>query len=101
MTGLDKVYGCGALNWDIFFEMPSLDALKNIPSVDFEVKPGGEVVVSREKFMKILSHLENRGKKFFLVEGAQRQTPSLPYPILDLKLALSAFAGMMTLASLF
>jgi hypothetical protein len=70
MTGLDKVYGCGALNWDIFFEVPSLDALKNIPSVDFEVKPGGEVAVSREKFLEILSHLEKQGEKsFFLRRG--------------------------------
>jgi Sugar kinases, ribokinase family len=69
MTGLDKVYGCGALNWDIFFEVPSLDALKNIPSVDFEVKPGGEVAVSREKFLKILSSLEKQGKRVFSCGG--------------------------------
>jgi sugar/nucleoside kinase (ribokinase family) len=69
MTGLDKVYGCGALNWDIFFEVPSLDALKNIPSVNFEAKPGGEVAVSREEFLEILSHLEKQGKRVFSCGG--------------------------------
>lgn len=69
MTGLEKIYGCGALNWDIFFEVPSLEVLQNIPSVDFEVKPGGEVAVSREKFLKILSELEKNGKRVFSCGG--------------------------------
>ncbi len=69
MRGLDKIYGCGALNWDIFFEVPSLEVLQNIPSVDFEVKPGCEVAVSREKFLKVLSELEKHGKRIFSCGG--------------------------------
>ncbi len=56
--------GCGALNWDIFFEVEDLEVLKekNIQAI-----PGGEIALERKEFLGVLNFLEKKGN--FLFEG--------------------------------
>jgi len=69
MSDLEKVYGCGALNWDIFFEVRSLELLREIPGVELEVRAGGEVVLDRQTFLRVLSHLEGLARSPFSCGG--------------------------------
>lgn len=52
--------GCGALNWDIFFEIEDFQILQNLDFFKKEkkLKPGKEIVLERDKFLKVLDFLE-------------------------------------------
>jgi len=56
--------GCGALNWDIFFELEDLQILKE---KNIHASPGGEIALERKDFIEVLNFLEKRGN--FLFEG--------------------------------
>ncbi|HEM56070.1 MAG: hypothetical protein C0169_06050 [Thermodesulfobacterium geofontis] len=58
--------GCGALNWDIFFEVEDLSIFK---FEDLEIFPGREIVLKREKFLKFLKFLEKKEKFLFECGG--------------------------------
>jgi len=58
--------GCGALNWDIFFEVEDLDEI-NFESLSF--CPGREIVIEREKFFRLLNLLEKEGTFLFECGG--------------------------------
>ncbi len=58
--------GCGALNWDIFFEV------EDLLSIEFEnltISPGREIVLERNRFLKFLNFLEKRGNFLFECGG--------------------------------
>ncbi len=58
--------GCGALNWDIFFEVEELSLLnfENIP-----ISSGREIVLKREQFLRFLKFLEKEGTFLFECGG--------------------------------
>lgn len=58
--------GCGALNWDIFFEVEDLSTFK---FENLEISPGREIVLKREKFLKFLKFLEKKEKFLFECGG--------------------------------
>jgi len=93
MTGLDKVYGCGALNWDIFFEVPSLEVLKGIPGINFEVKPGAEVAIDRKSCLRILEELEKRGKRVFSCGGGSSANTMFALSLLGAKASFIGVCG--------
>ncbi len=64
-----RVYGCGALNWDLFYEIPELAQLRELFSGDFEVWPGGEVALCRDKFLRVLERVEGFGKRVYACGG--------------------------------
>ncbi|NPA39838.1 MAG: hypothetical protein GXO57_05295 [Thermodesulfobacteria bacterium] len=62
MESLVKVFGCGALNRDLIFEVEELEALKKI---DDRVFPGAEVKLERNEFLKLLKEVEKIGNCVF------------------------------------
>lgn len=52
--------GCGALNWDLFFEVESLQILQDITIFKDkkEIGPGREIVLERKEFLEVLKFLE-------------------------------------------
>ncbi len=58
--------GCGALNWDIFFEVEDLSQLK---FENLVILPGRETVLKRDQFLKFLKFLEKKGEFLFECGG--------------------------------
>lgn len=58
--------GCGALNWDIFFEVKDFSELK---FRDLVILPGREITLKREEFLKFLALLEKKGRFLFECGG--------------------------------
>ncbi len=58
--------GCGALNWDIFFEVEDLQTIK---FQDIDIIPGRETSLERDQFLKFLDFLEKNGKFLFACGG--------------------------------
>jgi len=63
LNSISKVYGCGALNWDAFFEIESLEELRILSP---DIAPGRELVLKREDFETLERYLSKKG--FFLFE---------------------------------
>lgn len=53
-----RLYGCGALNWDSFYEIESLDLLKHCCP---DVSPGSELVFEESKFSELREVLNKKG----------------------------------------
>lgn len=58
--------GCGALNWDIFFEVENLSEFK---FENLKIFPGREIILKRDQFLKLLKFLEKKGKFLFECGG--------------------------------
>jgi len=58
--------GCGALNWDIFFEVEDLSQLN---FENFQIYPGREIILKRDQFFRFLDFLEKRGNFLFECGG--------------------------------
>ncbi|MCD6489914.1 MAG: hypothetical protein J7K20_04235 [Thermodesulfobacterium sp.] len=58
--------GCGALNWDIFFEVEDLSELK---IEHLKISPGREVVLERKRFLNFFNFLEKKGEILFECGG--------------------------------
>ncbi len=58
--------GCGALNWDIFFDTEDLIKIK---FESFSFYPGREIIIERKKFFKLLNLLEKKGNFLFECGG--------------------------------
>jgi len=58
--------GCGALNWDMFFEVENLHSLK---FENIVISAGREVVLEREQFLRFLKFLEREGNFLFECGG--------------------------------
>ena len=58
--------GCGALNWDIFFEVEDLNTFQ---FENIKISPGREIVLERKQFLKLLNFLEKKGDFLFECGG--------------------------------
>ncbi len=58
--------GCGALNWDLFFE---IEDFKEIEFENLEPSPGREIILKREIFLRFLNYIEKKGKFLFECGG--------------------------------
>jgi len=58
--------GCGALNWDIFFEVEEFLSLK---FENLKILAGREVILEREQFLRFLKFLEKEGNFLFECGG--------------------------------
>lgn len=58
--------GCGALNWDLFFE---IEDFKEVKFENLEPFPGREIILKREVFLRFLNYVEKRGKFLFECGG--------------------------------
>lgn len=63
--------GCGALNWDLFFEVESLWILQDVTIFRERkgISPGRELVLERKEFLEVLKFLEKRARFVFECGG--------------------------------
>ncbi len=70
------LYGCGALNWDIFFEV---DDLEEFSFEGFQFFPGEEYVFERKSFLELYENLKR--EKRFLAEGGGGSSANTIYAL--------------------
>lgn len=56
------VIGCGALNWDIFFEV---ETIENLRFGEIKLEAGREYLLERRKFLEVYAELKKKAKLVF------------------------------------
>ncbi|MCS7279881.1 MAG: carbohydrate kinase family protein [Thermodesulfobacteriaceae bacterium] len=88
--GVLDFIGCGALNWDLFFEV---EAFEEVKFEGIKPKPGREILLERKTFLNFLNYLEKKAQFLFECGGGSSANTIYALSLWDFKCAFIGALG--------